>query len=191
MRAIKAIRAFSVIFFVCSLILYLTITIYNSRQSFAPQLHADSDEITVSVTDDRSAWQEGITVGLGGSNQLNDRIQLANMGKMSADGALPVTYSVTDDQGRTATVVRKIYFSDYTPPAFELLKTPEMTVGSAFKVDEMVKVTDVLDGDITHLVKINNMNLDVGKAGDYVVYLTVENSYGVIVNYKLPITVVE
>lgn len=186
----RALKAFAVAFFLCSLIVFCVDAYVDSRQMAMPWIAAESDEVTVSVNDDRSVWQEGITAGVGGESSLTDRVRLTHVGKMDAEGRLRATFTVTDDLGRTASLARTVLFSDYTPPTFTLLRAPRIATGATLVLSDLIMVCDPLDGDITHRLQVVSSDLDTANPGDYEIELTVENSYGVSADYTLMITVI-
>lgn len=186
----RALKVFAVTFFVCSIVLFGANRLTSVWSTSEPWIVAESDEITVSVEDDRSVWLEGVTAGVRDDDSLTEYIRLTHVGKLNADGCLKATYTVTDDLGRSASLVRTVRFSDYTPPAFKLLKAPEYERNATVTLNELIVVNDPLDGDITHLVQVVSSNLNTSRAGTYEVYLTVENSYGVSVDHTLTIKVV-
>lgn len=186
----RAIKVFAVAFFICSLALLGVNLFLQSNRADRPWIKAENGEVTVSVKDDRSAWAEGITAGVGKEESLTDRIRLSKIGKMSEDGGLEVTYTVVDEKGQAASLLRTVRFSDYTPPAFVLLQKPLLQVGATLNLNNLIMVSDPLDGNITHLVKVIRTDLDTGRAGEYEMLLSVETSYGVTAEYTLTVTVI-
>lgn len=185
----RALKTFAIAFFLCSFILFC-VSDYISHRVSAPWIEADSAEVTVSVNDDRASWKEGIRAGKGGDESLTDRVRLSRIGKMTEDGSVAVTFTVVDDEGQTASLVRSIRFSDYTPPSFTLLQKPQLQSGSSLNLNSMIMVNDLLDGNITHLVKVVSTTLDTNRAGEYDLLLSVETSYGVRAEYVLTVTVI-
>lgn len=185
----RSLKVFAITFFICSLLLF-GVSAYLERSSATPWITAQSEEVTVSVKDDRSSWQAGITAGVGEDETLTDRVRLTHVGQLSADGSLKATFTVTDDLGRSVSLVRTVILRDYEPPTFELIAAPVIAKGGTVTLSNLIAVSDSLDGDITHLVQIVSSDLDTAKAGSYDMLLAVKNSYGVRVDYTLTITVI-
>lgn len=186
----KAIKVFAVAFFLLSVILFAVSSMVGKRADDTPWIKADQSEVTVSVKDDRISWAEGITAGVGDEERLTDRVHLTYIGDMDEEGCLDVIYTVTDDSGKSASLHRKVCFSDYTPPSFTLLRSTDYVIGSTVNLSELILVSDPLDGNITHLVKTVSSDVDTTKAGSYEMKLTVRNSYGVSTDYTLNIHVI-
>lgn len=186
----RALKAFAISFLLCSLILFTADHLMRQGGSEALWIRAEQDEVTVSVKDDRSLWQEGLTAGVGEEASLTDRIHLTHIGKMDSEGRLKVMYSVTDDEGSTENLIRTVKFTDYTAPELTMLRDARYTLGATVVLADLIMVTDPLEGDITHLVQIVRSDLDVNKVGEYEMELTVETSYGVRADYTLTVKIV-
>lgn len=186
----RTLKSFAVVFFICSLILASVSFLAQHNSAEELWISADSDEVTVSVDDDRSAWQKGITAGVGDDLSLTDRIHLTSLGKMDNEGKVQATYMVCDDMGHSASLVRTVIFSDYTPPTMTLLRMARVSKGTNVVLSDLIMVTDQLDGDITHLVQVVRSDLDVTKVGEYEMQLMVETSYGVRREFTLTVEIV-
>lgn len=185
----RALKLFSISLFICSLILFSLNGLFERDQSESIWIKADSDILSVSVNDDRDTWLQGISAGVGADQSLTDRVRLTHIGNMDADHSLRATFTVTDDIGRTASLVRKVRLIDYTEPTYALLQFPVLQRNAVLDLSKMIMVYDSLDGDITHLVRVVRSNLDTSTAGNYEVCLTVSNSCGVSADYTLAVTV--
>lgn len=159
----RSLKVFAITIFVCSLL--FGVSGYLERSSATPWIISQSDEVTVSVEDDRSSWQAGITAGVGKDETLTDRVCLTHVGQMSADGSLKATFTVIDDFGRSASLVRTIVLRDYTPPTFTLITDPVVAKDSTVVLSDLIAVSDLLDGDITHMVQIVHSELNTAQVG--------------------------
>lgn len=185
----RAIKVFAIGFFLCSLILFSAKGLTEKKDEDRLWIKADQDEVTVSVKDDRASWAEGITAGVGDDRSLTDRVVLTHIGKMDSEGRLSVTYTVMGDDRTTAMLTRKIRFSDYSAPTFVLLGEPMLERGTTLNLNELILVTDPLEGNITHKVQIIDSDVNMNAAGHYEMLLTVATDYGVSVDYTLELTV--
>lgn len=188
--AMRALKIFSITLCITSLVLFIVYCCFDRWQSTEPWITAEMEEIKVSVKDERSSWLRGMTAGVRDDATLTDRIRLTHLGRMTDDDTMRVIFSVTDDLGRSASFIRTIRFRDYSPPEFRLLRAPEFELGADVVLNELIMVIDPIEGDITHKVKMVSSNLNTSKAGTYEVLLTVENCYGVSVDYTLTITII-
>ena len=88
-----------------------------------------------------------------------------------------VTYTVTDSNGNTATVLREIIYKDVVPPEITLAGESEMTWEAGKEFEEPgYTASDDCDGDITDRVTIAG-EVDTAKLGSYELTYEVRDSY--------------
>ena len=96
------------------------------------------------------------------------------------DGAnsAQATYTVFDSASNFCTFTRPIYYTDYHKPRFSLSQPLVYGVGSTVTLLDRLKAEDVLDGDLTDMMRLSERNLSVGTEGDYRIRVQVTNSAG-------------
>ena len=89
-----------------------------------------------------------------------------------------LVYTVTDSNGNTEEVKKKIIYKDKEKPKITLNGNTEMyvNVGNGFE-DPGVKAEDNCDGDITSNVKVEG-SVDTSKVGEYQITYTIEDKAG-------------
>ena len=94
------------------------------------------------------------------------------------ENTVRVKYVVFDSHNNSATLTRRVQYTDYTSPVFSLEKAPVYTVGSSFDLLNYVKVEDCLDGDISDHIRVISNMVNNFTPGNYPLILEVSNSCG-------------
>lgn len=114
-----------------------------------------------------------------------DSVRLVNK-----DGTVDVTYAAFDKAGNVKKAVRTARCSDYESPRFSLLTSMAFTSNSGFDLFKLVKAKDMLDGDISHRVRITSLDeTGVSGVGTHEIELRVSNSLGETVRLVIPVEV--
>jgi len=114
-------------------------------------------------------------------NDLTDEIQIKSDSTIiDKPGKYKVTYTVTDQYGKTAEKDALVTVIPNNPP--EIFASDKWFTTSDKIMDEdllkNVLSIDDHDGDISDKVKIKQSNIEVGKVGDYDVTYTVSDKFG-------------
>ena len=90
-----------------------------------------------------------------------------------------VLYRVTDSSGNVAEAFRSLNYDDPVAPELTLLGDASMTlrVGTAFEEPGWTAV-DNYDGEISSWVRVSGDEVNIWKAGDYVLHYQVTDSWG-------------
>lgn len=105
-----------------------------------------------------------------------------------------VTYAVCDSDNNVTKATQRIRYTDYKPPVIAPLeKIPTISEKRYSSVLACFKATDVIDGDISELLKIESLDssADNIKRGVFPVVLSVTNSCGDKVYYNTVVTLIE
>ncbi len=105
-----------------------------------------------------------------------------------------VTYAVCDSDNNVTKATKRIKYTDYRSPVIEPLdKIPTIKEKRYSSVLACFKATDVIDGDISELLKIESLDSssDNIKKGIFPVVLSVTNSCGDKVYYNSVVTLIE
>lgn len=122
---------------------------------------------------------------------LTDEIMISNFSRLLEKGTCKVNYVVFDSSNQPATYSREVIFTDYRSPEILLSKPLVFHKNSTENIFSYIGAHDVLDGDISSLVRITDSNLNMLEAGDYSVKIEVTNSFGDTVELVLPVHILE
>ena len=156
-------------------------TVHEYRQNSnadLPVLTCQEDFLELSVSDGPEALMAGLSAYDKTDGDLTDQILVASVSHVIQPGTVKIKYVVFDSHNNSATVSRKVHYTDYESPRFSLGKAPIYLRGDNFDLLKYITVTDALDGDISHKVKVVSSAVSNYSAGSYPISLEVANSYG-------------
>lgn len=119
----------------------------------APVLHCSSDILTVSVNSTEMQLLQGITAEDDRDGDLSDEVVVEKIGPFLSDGTREISYAVCDNANNTGRISRKIRYSDYEPPKFELKQPLRFESGKTINITEYLTASDVLDGNLTSHIR--------------------------------------
>ena len=151
---------------------------YSSLNTDFPAIKNSAEVLNISVQDPPEAIFQGLTATDATDGDLTDQIMVSSVSHFLEPGTVSVKYVVFDSHNNSATLTRKVHYTDYTPPVFSLEKAPIYTVGSSFDLLDHVKVTDCIDGDISHKIRVISNMVNNYSVGQYPVVLEASNSCG-------------
>ena len=151
---------------------------YSRLNTDYPTITNTVEELQISVQDPPETIFEGLSAADATDGDLTDRIMMASVSHFFEPGTVRVKYVVFDEHNNSATLTRRVHYTDYTPPVFLLDKSPVYTVGSSFDLLKHIRVEDCLDGDISDRVRVISNMVNNYAVGNYPVVLEVSNSCG-------------
>ena len=152
---------------------------YNSQlNTDEPEISSTIEVLEISVDDDEKAIFDGLTASDATDGDLTDSIMVASVSHFLEPGTVKVKYVVFDSHNNSASLTRRVRYTDYKSPEFSLEKAPVYTVGKAFDLLNYVTVVDGIDGDISQNVRVISNMVNNFTAGIYPVTLEVSNSCG-------------
>ena len=176
-------RYLRIIVIICFIASFLFAGWANSR--YYSNVNADYPEITnsvenlqISVQDPPEALLQGLSARDATDGDLTDQIMVAAMSHFLEPCTVNVKYVVFDSHNHSATLTRRVQYTDYVPPVFSLDKAPVYTVGRSFDLLDHVRVHDGIDGDISDHVRVISNMVNNYSVGSYPVILEVSNSCG-------------
>ena len=122
---------------------------------------------------------------------LTDEIMVSNFSRLLEKGTCKVNYVVFDSSNQPASFSREVIFTDYRSPEILLSKPLVFQKNSNETLFSYIGAHDVLDGDISSLVRITDSNVNMLEAGDYSLRIEVTNSFGDTVEHILPVHILE
>lgn len=205
------------ILFVGSLFVCFVYQIVGSFQADreAPQILIEEGELSLSVKDPESTLLEGVTAVDAVDGDVTDTIVIESIYGISTSQeaavspirdsftTLPVnltqidrvkvTYAAFDQAGNVAKAERQICYTDYESPKITLSAPLVFAYGSGFDVMDCIKAKDVIDGDISHLVKASLVSdtSSLSAQGEHEAAFRVTNSLGDTTQLILPVEVYE
>ena len=143
-----------------------------------PVITSSQETLSISVNDPPEAIFQGLHAQDATDGDLTDQIIVASISHFLEPGTVSVKYVVFDEHSNSATLTRRVHYTDYVPPVFSLDKAPVYTTGSAFDLLKHIRVEDCMDGDISDHIRVISNTVNNFSAGNYPVVLEVSNSCG-------------
>lgn len=153
-----------------------------------PTLTSDTELLNISVNDGEEALLKGLTAYDKTDGDITDRILVASVSHFLELGTVSVKYVVFDAHNNSATLTRRVCYTDYKAPRFTLSKNPVYARGETFDLLDYLTVSDDLDGDISHKVKVLYNDVTTSASGVYPVAVEVSNSCGGTAELTLQVT---
>ena len=176
----RYLRAGAIVALLLSLVfsLWANYLYYSSVDKHAPKITNAVEQLQISVQDPPEALLQGLTAEDTTDGDLTDQIMVASISHFIEPGLVNVKYVVFDSYNNSATLTRRVQYTDYESPVFTLDKAPVYTVGSTFDLLDHIQVNDCLDGDISGRVRVISNMVNNFSVGNYPVVLEVSNSCG-------------
>lgn len=189
----RYLRLFSIVFLVLSLLFtgWANSIYYNSINKDRPVITNELSVLNISVNDDSKMIMDGLSASDKEDGDLTDKIMVASVSHFIEPNTVNVKYVVFDSDNNSATLTRKLHYTDYSSPQFELTKAPVFVKGDSFDLLKYVSVTDDIDGDISDHVRVITNTVSNYSVGVYPVTLEVSNSCGDISRLELWATFLE
>lgn len=163
-----------------------TIRTSNSGKSVGPTISCASDTLEVSVSAGEAELLAGVTASDRQDGDLTGEVRVLAVSKFTTPGTAKITYVVFDKDHNMATVTRKLQYTDYTSPVFTITQPLIYGQNATIELLDRIRVTDVIDGDITHAVRVS-LKHTTSYPEVYTVDVQVTNSMGDTVQLTLPI----
>ena len=151
---------------------------YSGLNTDHPEISNSVETLQISVQDPPEAIFQGLTARDATDGDLTDQIMVASVSHFLEKGTVRVKYVVFDSHNNSATLTRRVHYTDYTAPVFSLEKAPVYTVGSSFDLLDYVRVEDCIDGDVSDHIRVISNMVNNFSVGNYPVILEVSNSCG-------------
>lgn len=176
----RRLRIVAVIVFVISLLfsVWANNRYYSGLNMDYPVISNSEETLQISVQDPPEAILRGLSATDATDGDLTDQIMVASVSHFLEPGTVSVKYVVFDNHNNSATLTRRVHYTDYESPKFSLDKSPVYTVGSSFDLLKYVQVEDSIDGNISDHIRVLSNMVNIFSAGNYPVVLEVSNSCG-------------
>lgn len=152
-----------------------------------PVVSADNDYLQLSVSDDESAYLQGVSANDDRDGDVTSSIVIASKSKFTAPGKFKVKYAAFDSHNNVGYLERYIIFTDYRSPRFSSgLPFRYVNNGTMNSAPDTNKVTadDVVDGDISDKIRVDYGYSDEAD-GSLPATFEVSNSFGDVVDLSV------
>lgn len=185
MKAFKIILALLLIA-VTGLYAFDRVSTALSGENIGPTLSCPEEILEISVADDEAALLAGVTAHDEQDGDLTHKVRILGISKFIEDYTTKVTYVVFDSDNNMATCTRQMRYTDYRSPTFSITSPLIYPRSTAMLLLDRITVTDMLDGDITHSVRVTPIKA-TSTPEVFTVDLQVTNSMGDTVLLTLPV----
>ncbi len=190
----KFLRFFSILVFILSVAAF-GLTLQRERLSdngSGPSISFEETTLEVSVHVTEEELLKGVTAKDIQDGDVSASLIVEDISTFMEDGSRLVTYAAFDSDGHVTKAARRIRYTDYTTPEFDLSAPMYFMTGSAGNILEHVRVSDCIDGDVTNNILIyRDSKIDMDVPGDYGLRLKVANSAGDVAVLPLKIHVTD
>ncbi len=163
-----------------------TIRTSNLGKGEGPSISCDSDILEVSTAAGEQELLAGIQASDSQDGDLTARVRVLSISKFTTPGTAKITYVVFDKDHNMASLTRQLRYTDYTSPVISITQPLIYGQNASIELLDRIQVTDVIDGDITHAVRVSPKRT-TSDPEVYSVDVQVTNSMGDSVQLTLPI----
>ena len=171
------------------LIVLYGVTTINQRLSgknIGPEISCPEGILEISVYDPEAVLMKDITASDKQDGNLSDHVQILSISKLVTNNTAKVTYLVFDSDGNMDTLVRQIRYTDYSRPVFSIKRPLVYAENEAITLLDRLQVTDVIDGDITELIRVSTLS-GTSDSEIFTVSIQVTNSMGDTARLAVPV----
>ena len=192
---IRLLRGVSIAALVAAILLFAAAQVNErmNQDDTLPTITADSDTLEVPCAYTTDQLLAGVTASDAKDGDLTSQVLVGNFTRFIDPGVCDLNYVVFDSSEHMATLTRRIHFTDYHSPRFQLsepLVFAESTTNNT-DVRALFSAYDVLDGDLTDWITYVETDAAYNNPGDYTITMEVRNSFGDTVSYAFPIHIYE
>lgn len=186
----RKLRIFTAIFFVLTIISYGAFSFYEHfiKDNVPPVITSELDFIECSVNSGEDELLAGLTAYDSADGDITDKIMIENISTLISKDTAKISYIVFDSANNAARYTRRVRYTDYELPKFELNGPLIFARGSDVAVFDRLSATDIIDGNISGSIRVTSQNLDNTVDGEYSITVQVTNSMGDTAS--LPLTVI-
>ena len=187
----KILRIVTSIMFVIAVGGYLGYNAYAEKNTDTtyPTIECQSDTLKVSCSATEADLLQGVTAHDEKDGDLTSQILVDSISNFITPGESNIHYVVFDKDNHKATITRKIQYTDYEAPKFELTEPLIYTDKDAITVLDRIKASDKIEGNITSRIKVNNITQSSDIKKEASVNVEVSNQFGDVQTLTLPISI--
>lgn len=175
----RLLQRITIALFLLVLLVFGGVTAYDMTMidRAAPQIRCDSDVIEISVRDPETVLLQGVTAWDDKDGDLTDMVMITNVSQLITEDTAKVSYAVFDAANNMAVYSRKVRYTDYEKPRFQLSQPLVYTLGDTISLLDRLMARDKLDGDISDSICVTAQNISQ-QTGVYTITVQVTNSLG-------------
>ena len=117
---------------------------------------------------------------------ISEHVMVASISKLISENTAKVTYLVFDSDDNMASFIRKIRYTDYRKPRFEVKEPLVYTRAEEVELLTRLGATDVVDGDISEQIRVSTL-ATTDDPDVYDITVQVTNSMGDTAWLDLPV----
>lgn len=176
----RFLQRITVLMFVVVSLAFVGSRLYLSRMAdrTPPVLTCDSSILEISLGDSQTTLLSGVTASDNRDGDLTDQILIKGVSQLITADTAKVTYIVFDSSNNMATAQRTLRYLNYEKPRFSMSAPLVFAVGEQTQLLPCLSASDLVDGDLSHGIRVINHNVDNSRPGRYRVTLQVTNSLG-------------
>ena len=165
---------------------------FSERDTTKPQITAETDMVEVTGDYEREDLMEGIFAWDDREGDLTSQVVLSSFSRFIDEGVCELTYVVFDSSNQSASLTRKVRFSDYHPPRITLSAPLVFREGEAnySDVTGMLGAVDILGNDRKDWVSLQESTVNYQTEGEYTLSFEVSGSLGDSAEYTLPVHII-
>lgn len=165
---------------------------YTNRDTTQPEITSSIDVLEIPCEYTEEQLLEGLSATDGTDGDLTSKIIPGSFTRFIETGVSNLTYVVFDSSNQSASLTRKVRFTDYHSPRFTLTEPLVFTVqeGSYSDAMERLGAQDMLDGDLKDWIVQTDTDVNYERTGSYTMTVTVSNSFGDTSEAALPVHVI-
>lgn len=191
MKGMSTLRRITLILFALVLVVfgYIYIGEWMDRDSSAPVITFDTDEIHVGYTSADSALLQGVSAHDEKDGDLTGKLYVESVSRFISPGVSTVTYAVCDSNNHVTTAERLVVYDGYESPKFALSQNLIYRTGATIRVRDRLTVSDVLEGDLSQKIVLGTTDMNTSREGTYHITAKVTSSKGDEVELELPVVI--
>ena len=137
---------------------------YNKTDNIAPVITITDEILTVSVKDKEKALLKGVSASDAEDGDLTSKIVIDSISEFDEKNYRTVTYVVFDNNDQMSKASRRIKYSDYEAPVFDIEKPIIFSyLGNQDYYKEHVSAYSVIDGNLNYNILIENIFYEKNK----------------------------
>ncbi len=160
-----------------------------SADNTLPSITIDGEMLDVSIKATNEDLLKGVTAYDEKDGDLTSKVFVESVSKFYETGVCKVTYAVCDSNNHVAKASRKIRYTDYVSPKFDLKKSTCYSLYETINLSDDVVATDCIDGNISKSIIMTSENYSSAIAGVFSLNVSVTNSNGDTSSIILPLII--
>ncbi len=188
----KKIKIASMVLFIVSVLVFGAFTIYRkiTSDNEAPVITCDSEELVLSVSASEEELLADVKALDNKDGDISDAVVIEKMTAFTEENTRMIGYAVIDEAGNVGRLERKLVYTDYEEPKFQISHMMRFPTGKTINLLEGVQALSSLDGDLTDSIKYSlETTIDLTNPGVHQVEYRVMDSAGNIIYLPIEIEI--